>query len=314
MSRAAWVRHVVALASYTVLSITATWPLVRNFDSRLIGDAHQDQMHSVWILWHTDEWLHGREALFSTDLLYHPRGISILTDGVGVMSGFVSLPFWHWGPSAAYNGSMLVGLVLSGYCMFLLARGLGFGTGVSLFGGAVLLMSAEHLAGVAGHIEKVFVGLLPLALLAIIRALHPSRRRWWLLAPPATLLGLLLYSGYQFMYGALAIVGFTFVALWQHRAHWREVVARAGVVALLSGIVTVPLLLAITRATSAPGLAQDLRVNVTSGFYAPDVLQFLTPSFFHAGYRLVDGRLPTLIRADSFYGIFIVTDVSMKMP
>ena len=57
----AWIRHVAALASYTVLSIAATWPLARNFDSRLIGDAHQDQMHSVWILWHTNEWLHGRE-------------------------------------------------------------------------------------------------------------------------------------------------------------------------------------------------------------------------------------------------------------
>ena len=68
------------------------------------------------------------------------------------------------------------------------------------------------------------------------------------------------------MYGAAAIAGFTFVALWQHRARWGEVVARAGVVALLSGLMTVPLLLAISRATSAPGLAQDLRVNVTSGF------------------------------------------------
>ena len=37
----------------------------------------------------------------------------------------------------------------------------------------------------------------------------------------------------------------------------------------------------------------------------------MMPSFFHAGYRLVDGRLPTLIKADSFYGIFIETSVTI---
>ena len=254
------------LASYTVLSIAATWPLARNFDSRLIGDAHQDQMHSVWILWHTNEWLHGREALFSTDLLYHLEGISILTDGVGVISGFFSLPFWHWGPSAAYNGTMLVGLVLSGYCMFLLAGASG--------SARHLLVRWRRPADVAPSTSPVW----PATSRRSSSGCSPSPS-WRSCGPsippaggggcraprhaarPAPLLRLPVHvrRGWRSPASRSSRCGSTGRA---GERWWREPVSSR----LLSGLMTVPLLLAISRATSAPGLAQDLRVNVTSGF------------------------------------------------
>jgi hypothetical protein len=310
-NRRRWVPHAVALAAYTLLAIAVTWPLARDFDSKIVGStrARQDELHSVWMLWHVGEWFHGREPLFSTHLLFHPKGISMLTDGVGVINGFFALPFWHWGPEAAYNGTILVGVALSGYCMFLLARELRFSLPVSLFGGAVLLISAEHLAGVGGHIEKTFVGFLPLVLLATIRALDPGRSRWWVLGPPGVLLCLAVYSGYQFMYGSIAVALFVVMAWLGRRGVRREVVVRAALVAGAALVLVGPALVAIGRASSSVGSTVD--VAGSSGQYTPDVAQFFEPSYFQANYRFVDHQLPTLVDADSYYGVFIETSVTI---
>jgi hypothetical protein len=304
-------RHVVALGAYSLLALAVTWPLGRDFSSRIVGStrARQDEFHSVWMLWHVNEWFHGREPLFSTHLLFHPKGISMLTDGVGVINGFFALPFWHWGPEAAYNGTILVGVALSGYCMFLLARELGFSTAVSLFGGAVLLISAEHLAGVGGHIEKTFVGFLPLVLLVTIRALDPGRARWWVLGPPVVLLCLALYSGYQFLYGLVGVALFVVMAWFGRNGQRREVVVRAALAAGAAIVLVTPMLVAIAHASSSVGSTVD--VAGSSGKYTPDVVQFFEPSYFQANYRFVDDQLPTLVDADSYYGVFIETSVTI---
>ncbi|HSF02446.1 MAG TPA: hypothetical protein VLA62_05525, partial [Solirubrobacterales bacterium] len=83
----------VVLVLYGLLAVAATWPLVRDFGTRVIGDVAYDQRHAIWILWHVEEALLGRQSWFSADLLFHPHGASTLVDGVGPVSGFLALPF-----------------------------------------------------------------------------------------------------------------------------------------------------------------------------------------------------------------------------
>src|SRR4051794_19758262 len=136
--------------------------MVRDFGTRLIGDVWFDQRHSVWMLWHVKEAFMGRQPLFDANLLYYPHGISTLVDGVGPVSGVLALPFWPWGPIAAYNGAVLAGFVLSGWCMYLLARRCALDP-VSAFGtGLLFMLWPIHLVSMYGHLEKAFIGLLPL--------------------------------------------------------------------------------------------------------------------------------------------------------
>ena len=220
-----------------------------------------------------EQWTHGAQPLFSTHLLYYPRGITLLTAGIGPLSGVFSLPFWAWGPTVAYNGTVLVGLCLTGYFMYLLARGLGFDQGVALFAGIALEVSPLHLAGLEGHLDKVFIGLQPLVLLAAHHALDLKRRWWWTIATALVLFLLFFHNGYQFIFGALAVGFFMLASLFTaERAERLQIVRRCVLLGVSAAIIIGPGLIAVLKAEGDPSLSQNVHVNVTSGYYAPDAV------------------------------------------
>jgi hypothetical protein len=236
-----------------------------------------DARHNLWLLWHTQQALLGQQPLFGAPDLYYPYGASLLTHGLGPIMGVFALPFWSWGPEAAYNGAVLVALVLTGYCMYLLARGLGLSRDIAVFAGATLLLSPMCLAGLFGHMTKVFLGLLPLVLLALHHTLNEERSRWWALAVALALLGTLLHSGYQFVFAALS-VGVWLLAAWltaggarRWFVFWRGVLVGLGTLLLV-----VPLLVAIVLASRHPEL--PARSFLDSTIHQPDLLHFALPS------------------------------------
>jgi hypothetical protein len=106
--------HALPLLFFTMLIIVLTWPVARDFSTKTAGDS-DDVRHHVWILWHIKEWVLGRQPLYTASQLYYPAGITTLTQSTGPLNGIMALPFWPWGPVAAYNGLMLLGQSLSGY-------------------------------------------------------------------------------------------------------------------------------------------------------------------------------------------------------
>lgn len=272
-----WVlEHGVPLLLYTLLAVAASWPTVIYFSDQ-IASSGGDARHNLWILWHTKEFFKGNQPLFSTELLFYPQGASLLTHGLGPITGVFSLPFWPFGPEAAHNGALLVSLMLTGYFMYLLGRGLGFGRPVSLFAGLVLLMAPMHLAGILGHMTKAFLGMLPLVLLALIHTLDRQRSPWWAVGTALALLGALLHSGYQFVFAALSIAFFTVVAFW--RAEWEErlhLLRRLAFLGVACLIIVGPLLLATVRAS------EEVKVSVPRNLEAfnnqPDVIEFFLPT------------------------------------
>lgn len=156
-----WREHGGALLFYAVMSLVLTAPRSPHFTTHVFGDA--DVRHNLWLLWHTKEWILGHQPLFDAPYLYYPYGISLLTHGLGPVVGLISLPFWPLGPVVAHNTIILISLCLTGYCMYLLARGLDFERKIALFGGLVLMTAPMCLAGLSGHMTKVFLGgLLPI--------------------------------------------------------------------------------------------------------------------------------------------------------
>ncbi len=275
--------HLLALIGYLLLSVGLTWPLVRDFDRLLIGTGFADPKHSMWLLWHLKETALGRQPLFDTSWLYFPNGISLLTDGVGPVAAAFSLPFWLWGAVAAYNGAILISVALSGYCGYLLAREIGLARLAAVFSGVLVAVAPIHLAGVYEHLEKTFIGFLALALLVTLRALDQRRGRGWLLAPAVLLLLTAMYSGYQFIYASLGVGLVMLYHLWvapegeRREAWWRVLVSGALIILVCS-----PYLYAITQATANPLLGNRYKVNISAGMFAPDLVQYFIPSFYHA--------------------------------
>jgi hypothetical protein len=321
----AWKEHVFVLLFFGVLSVALSWPLVLDFGTKLIGDGHDDTRHSVWIIWNVKEALLGRQSLFHASNLYYPAGTSLLLDGVGMMSGIFSLPFAPFGPVAAYNGTVLVGLTFSGYFMYLLARSLKFDVGISLFAAIVLVVAPAHFTGVYGHIEKVFVGFFPLLLITLQRALNLNYSRWWTVATAFVMLFLGLYSGYQFAMATFAGLFFFIAALiLGKRQRWR-VLGRGILVGAISLIVVGPLLLSIVLVSRNGSTQSNVAVNTSARIFTPDVTQFFFPSFHNAlfaplfydipnfGYRIGKARFVDFLeRSPTWYGTHIETAVTLS--
>jgi len=287
--------HGVPLLVYLAVAVAYTWPLVRDFSTKIIGAVPSDPRHSIWLIWHFKEWLLGHDPLVHTQLLYYPTGVSTLVDGVGPLCAVFALPFWHWGPVAAYNGAILLGFWLTGYSMYVSAVGLGCSRAPAVFAGLVYQLLPIHIAGIDAHLEKSFMGLMPLIVLATIRALTPGRHWIWIPGAALLLLASLLYTATQF---AICIMAIPLIALALLRAaaSRRAVARRVLLLAATSAIVIAWPVAAIARISTDPEI--NIKLKGDSVFFEPDVAQFLTPSPYSAvfGGLLYPGERDELSR------------------
>ncbi len=315
---------VIVPVAYLALAIAASWPLARDFATYTIGDVHYDERHAIWVLWYTAHAFAGQVSWPDTTHLLYPHGISVLVDGVGPLNALFALPFWPWGAAAAFNGTALLGVALSGWCCYALARGIGLARGPAFVAGALFLLWPIHLLALTGHLEKLFVGMLPLTLLAGLRAFDPARPRAWLVAPGFALLGALLQNGNQFIFAALgvALVG---VQSWlaatpEARAARLRRMLIAGALSLA---ICAPLLLAIVH------VMRDETLHVALGeqtrYYSPDALSlvlpgpfqrwavWLFPSDMHLKNYVWAPTLPALAPTEDWYGTGLETAVAIPL-
>jgi hypothetical protein len=274
--RSVLIEHGLVLAAYSLLAVALTWPLARNFSTRAVGHVIYDMRHAIWILWYVKEALLGRVSWPHTKLLHYPYGMSTLVDGLGPLNGMFALPFWSGGPAAAFNGVALLGLLLSGWCLYLLARYVRMDRVAALFAGALFMAWPIHLVGLYGHLEKLFIGLLPLSLLAGLAAFD-LKRRWTILAPGPVLVAALFQNANQFIF---AVIGLGVLAIVQlvtaPRARWLAQGGRIALVAAVSLAICAPALDLIATSAYHPWMLVNL--GGLGSYYAPDLLQFVLPS------------------------------------
>ncbi len=266
----------------------------------------------------------GRVSWPDTTNLLWPHGISVLVDGVGPLNAILALPFWPWGAAAAFNGTALLGIALSGWSLYALARGIGLSRGPAFVAGALFLLWPMHLIAITGHLEKLFVGMLPLTLLAGLRAFDPGRGRAWLAVPGVALLGALLQNGNQFIFAALG-VAFVGVQTWlaapveERRPRLRRMV----IAGALSLVICAPLLLALVNVMRDPTLFVALGEHTR--YYSPDALSlvlpaphqrwaaWLFPSDMHLRNYVWAPTLPALGPTEDWYGTGLETAVTIPL-
>jgi hypothetical protein len=290
--------HGLPLLVYALLAIGLTWPTLQHFTTSLTSD-DGDARSYLWQLWFVRQALLAGASVYDAPLLYFPHGATLLVHGAGPLMGVLALPFWFGGPEAAYNAVILLSTCLSGYGMYLLARTLGFDRLLALFAGVVVVAAPFRLAGTVGHLDRLFIALLPLALLCFYRALDPERSLWWTGATAVVLLLTLLHNAYQFVFAALGMSYFFVVACLEcGRARLWSLVQGGLLIAGGALILTGPLLFAIMQ--QAYGSTLMARINDQSFLYQPDLLQFFTPSTESVLFSLVGTRFRPY---DVYWGI-----------
>lgn len=178
-----WRGHLLALFGYTALSLLVTWPLALQFGRALVGGpgiifTFEDGSQNVWNMWWIARALQQGLNPYWTPLLYYPDGVQMYVQTVNMSNALLALPVSiAVGPVAGFHTAVLLGVILTGYGGFLLARELAPNSVAAWFCGALLTASPFHTLTLQNNqLQLISLQWVPLYLLALLRL---ERRPGW---------------------------------------------------------------------------------------------------------------------------------------
>ncbi len=298
-------RPLAILSAYLILTLALTWPLARHLGAAIPGDSF-DGWQNFWNLWWVKVALLERRASpYFTDLLYHPKGVSLWFQTLNIFNDVTFLPvqlagnlFW------AYNGVVFFSFTTAGFGGYLLGlhalRRAGARPGPNLhmaafLVGAVFTFSPFHFAHLLGHMQVFSLEFIPFFALYLLRAFDSCptskvqsptseiRIRKFPIRNSLLATLFLILAALCDWYFALYLGFFTLVVLlWlliRRRLGWRH-------------LLTTALIFGLTLLATAPLLAPMVMESLRYDFMRPppgqivelsgDVLGFLIPSGQHS--------------------------------
>jgi hypothetical protein len=203
-----------AFLIFTLLALFFTYPLVHDMASSFpcdFGWSKQPESHRnsdtfqfVWnIWWYKQAFLNGQNPIFTTQI-YHPFGTTLAyhttTPAFSTPGALLNL-FMDLIP--AYNLTLLLTLILTGYNLYFLMRYLGVGFAAALIAGCVYAFNPYHMGKGMNTMNQFSVQWVPLFIWIVLRAFRKPEA-WRLWVGMGLLLALNYYTGnYTFLYCAL---------------------------------------------------------------------------------------------------------------
>ncbi len=272
---------IVAVVTYFVSAVGLTWPLAADPANQVAGGLRTDAFNSLWNLWFSHQGLAAGHLPVYTTLLDPPEGGRIvIADPLNALLGFPLVA--AWGEVTAYAILVIAHLWLAGLAAHWLGRRLGGHGWVAGFGFQCAPIVLSHIHN--GSSETISVGLLPLALLALVNAVE--RGGAWRSVLSGVALFLVAFSGWYAGVGAFLVAVAVLLFGWEGVSH-RAVVTRVLPALALGLVLTVPFASAVRSVAEAEdGLvdiknAEDLvRIRRTLGGADPRV--FVAPGEFRS--------------------------------
>jgi len=295
-------RHALLLLFYTLLALIMTWPLVAQLGTHYAGN-NEDLWTFQWDNWWTRYALqHGYDILY-TPMQFYPVGVSLAAHSLSFYNSLVWIPLAaFFGDIAAYNLTVLLTFILSGYTMFLLAEYLvNQGSGIrkqgagaasqlpianprslipSLIAGLVFAFAPYHFSQSLGHVSLASVQWFPLLALFALKTVREARWRNAIII--GLLIGLITATRLQFIVlGGVVFAIFVAVDWLAARREWaRGAIGRlivAGVLGLLLALpIVLPAAQLFTEAASPDELIAD---EQTWG--QTDLAAYFVPMTYH---------------------------------
>lgn len=199
--------HLAVLLGYLLLSLAVTWPLMLHWHTAVVGGisvaatppehnprfeygGFEDASQNIWNVWWTGWALEHGQNPFWSPLLYYPEGVQMYVQTLNLPATLAVQPVHALaGPVAAYNVSVLLACMLTGYGGFLLVRHFVPGVAIPFLCGALLLAGPFHLMKIqSNQLNLVSMQWIPLFMLALIW-LNQSAGRHGGLPLPVSVLG-----------------------------------------------------------------------------------------------------------------------------
>lgn len=164
--------NIIVLLSYFFIALVVFWPMTANIAGTVAGIGG-DPYQSMWGLWwvpYSTFTLH--HSFWTTDLLFWPVGANLIYQVMMPIGGLIVSPLQAVGPMFAYNVLFFLGIVLSGFGMFILSDYIVKNRYAAFIAGIIFTFSAFHIAQVYGHVEYSNIEWIPLAIYAFLRMLN----------------------------------------------------------------------------------------------------------------------------------------------
>ena len=189
--------HAVAALAFAVLAIGWTFPLTQHLSTHLPGAASGDNVSFLWNFWWMRAALSSHSDVFFTKYLFVPVGTDLTLHTHTALPALVGATiFQSLSITAAQNVTILISVLLNGFCTYLLAHRVTGDFGAALIGGLVFAGSPFIAAHLNGHFNLITAWTIPLFVVCFSRAVSRSGRRP---AIAGAVLGLTAYIDYYYV-------------------------------------------------------------------------------------------------------------------
>lgn len=194
----------LAFLLYLILSIVVTWPLLPRIGTTLSGGSTDAMLH-YWNGWWVLQAIQEGTSPYSTNLLFHPIGVSL------AYQNFAWLSILPWlvlqsvvDGIVSYNLVILLNLALSGFAAYLLTNELT-GNHLAAFVAGLIYLSWPFRLSQLDHPNLISTQWIPFFLLSLIWAIRYRQIRYGLLA--GLCLALVGYTRWQLLIPAVVMGG-----------------------------------------------------------------------------------------------------------
>jgi len=273
--------NVTVLVLYGLLTLALTLPLPCEMNESLAGHS-LDVYINPWADWWTMKALTEGLDFYHTDYMFYPRGISLVFHSFSHTNTALSLLLAPlMGRFAAYNVTILLAYVLSGFGTYLLASHLTGCRPAAFIAGLVFAFHPYHIFESA-HPVLVTTQWIPFFVLALVRMLHDTdvgrvkqvllAALWFLLTALSSWHLMIMLAGWAALY--------LFCSLFFERADWVPGASRSLILlSLVAGLSVVLFLWPIIREQLTTDTAY-MAVDVQDGL-GNDLLSFFIPNWRH---------------------------------
>jgi hypothetical protein len=281
--RAPWWQHLAALALYCALTVAMVYPLVANLSTVTVG-WEGDNMYCIRLFWWAKHAIVDRGASpFWDPSAFYPVGHEVASGEMSAANAFLGIPFTVlWGPLVAYNLTLVITFVMTGFGTYLWIRWLTGSFAGGLVAGVIAAFLPFRFAHLVGHLMIVSTHWVPFVLYSFDRFLDGKKTRH-AVALGATTAMVALCSWYFAYSIALILPIYALVRSRPWRVHWnREWWRGAAVAAGVTAAIVLPFMIPYMQARSHHNLVRGI---AEMEFWSLNFYDFWLPNSFNPTFN-----------------------------
>ncbi len=164
--------NLIVLLAYLFIALIIFWPMTANIAGTVAGTGG-DPYQSMWNLWWVPYSLFTlHQSFWTTNMVFWPVGANLIYQTLMPLGAILVSPFQSVSPMLAYNMLFFIGIVISGFGMYVLSDYIVRNRYAAFIAGIIFAFSAFHIAQAYGHLDYANIGFVPLSIYMLLRAIN----------------------------------------------------------------------------------------------------------------------------------------------